>query len=269
MDSIMQKYRNLLEILSKYEKMLIAFSGGVDSSFLLYAAKQALGDRMAAVTAESAFFPRAEQAEAAQFCAENGIRQITFEADVLSDSRICSNPADRCYFCKRKLFFRIRQIAAEDGFSAVAEGSNSDDRKDYRPGLKAVSELGILSPLCQASLTKSEIRSLSKIFGLPTWNKPSAACLASRIPYGDLITREKLRMAELAEQYLHELGFGQVRVRIHGNVARIEAMPDELEQILRNRTGISERFREIGFSYTALDLLGYRTGSLNETLKQG
>lgn len=266
MNEIEQKYHNLLANLKQHDRIAIAFSGGVDSTFLLASAQSALGDRAVAVTADSAFIPREELEASAQFCSEHGIRQIVFEADVLHDSEICANPANRCYLCKLKIFRRIQTLAGEQGIAAVAEGSNLDDSGDYRPGMQAIAELGILSPLRDALLTKQEIRTLSRSLGLPTWQKPSAACLASRIPYGDIITAKNLRMAEEAEQYLHQLGLRQVRVRIHGNVARIEALPDDLMNILHHRIPLSERFHEIGFQYTSLDLLGYRTGSLNEVL---
>lgn len=266
MNEIEQKYHNLLANLKQHDRIAIAFSGGVDSTFLLAAAQSGLGDGAVAVTADSVFIPREELEASAQFCSEHGIRQIVFEADVLHDSEICANPANRCYLCKLKIFRRMQTLTNEQGIAAVAEGSNLDDSGDYRPGMQAIAELGILSPLRDALLTKQEIRTLSRSLGLPTWQKPSAACLASRIPYGDVITAENLHMAEEAEQYLHQLGLRQVRVRIHGRIARIEALPDDLMNILHHRIPISARFHEIGFQYTSLDLLGYRTGSLNEVL---
>ena len=266
MDNIHQKYQALQMLLESCQQVAVAFSGGVDSTFLLYAAHAVLGDRVLAVTADSAFFPRREQSEAYDFCREHDIRQITFQADVLQDLNIIQNPPDRCYLCKRLIFGSIQKIAAENGITQIAEGSNLDDLGDYRPGMRAIAELGILSPLRDAELTKQEIRQLSKELGLPTWEKPSFACLASRIPYGDLITDDKLRMAERAEAFLLAAGFRQVRVRIHGEIARIEVLPEDFERLLSVRQQIVAELKSIGFRYISLDLTGYRTGSLNEAL---
>ena len=266
MDNIHQKYQALQMLLESCQQVAVAFSGGVDSTFLLYAAHAVLGDCVIAVTADSAFFPRREQSEAYDFCREHGIRQITFQADVLQDLNIIQNPPDRCYLCKRLIFGSIQKIAAENGITQIAEGSNLDDLGDYRPGMRAIAELGILSPLRDAELTKQEIRQLSKELGLPTWEKPSFACLASRIPYGDLITDDKLRMAERAEAFLLAAGFRQVRVRIHGEIARIEVLPEDFERLLSVRQQIVAELKSIGFRYISLDLTGYRTGSLNEAL---
>lgn len=266
MDALEQKYDRLCMILRSFGSAAIAFSGGVDSTFLLAAAHQVLGGRVIAVSVDSAFIPRSEIKDASVFCSAHGIRQINISADVLNHPDICRNPANRCYFCKKMLFQAIQEIANHEHLTVAAEGSNADDLNDYRPGIQALKELGIQSPLCDAALTKQEIRSLSHSMHLPTWDKPSAACLASRIPYGDPITADKLHMAEQSEAYLHQLGFRQARVRIHGCIARIEVLPADFEHILQHRTDISEKFRSIGFQYTALDLIGYRTGSLNELL---
>lgn len=266
MDETHRKFENLQAILSSYGNAAVAFSGGVDSTFLLAVAHLVLGDRVIAVTADSAFFPRHEQSDAAFFCAENGIRQIIFYADVLNDVNIIQNPPNRCYLCKKVIFAQIQQIAAENGITKIAEGSNLDDLGDYRPGMQAIAELGICSPLRKASLTKQEIRLLSRELNLPTWEKPSFACLASRIPYGDKITAEKLGMTEKAEQYLLEQNFRQVRVRIHGDIARIEVLPADFQRILMMREQITSKLKALGFRYVCLDLIGYRTGSLNEAL---
>ncbi len=248
--------------------MAVAFSGGVDSTFLLRAARDALGENVVAVTASSCSFPERELNAAKKFCGENGIRHIICESEELNIKGFRQNPPNRCYLCKRELFEKIWAIARENGIANVAEGSNMDDTGDYRPGLEAVRELGVKSPLREAGLYKSEIRELSKQLGLPTWNKQSFACLSSRFPYGEAINEKKLAMVDKAEQLLLDLGFHQVRVRIHGDIARIEVAPAEIRRIAENgiREKISARFKEYGFAYVALDLDGYRTGSMNETL---
>lgn len=266
LDIAHRKLDALCSLLKTYGRAAVAFSGGVDSAFLLYSAKTALGGNVIAVTADSEFFPPQERREAAGFCSANQIRQIIFRAEALQNPAIRQNPPNRCYLCKRMIFQRILEIAAGEGFDVVAEGSNTDDTGDYRPGMQAIAELGIRSPLRDVSLTKAEIRQLSKAHGLPTWDKPSLACLASRIPYGDPVTAEKLRMADSAEQFLRGLGFRQVRCRVHGNVARIEVLPEVLPEVLAHRSEITDSLRAIGFRYVTVDLTGYRTGSLNEVL---
>ncbi len=246
----------------------MAFSAGVDSTFLLKVAHDTLGDACIAITGMSQVVPVREKQEAEAFCRKEGIRQIPFVSHELEDERFAANPGNRCYICKHILFSGMLQLAQENGMHYLAEGSNVDDLGDYRPGLKAIEELGILSPLREAGLTKQEIRDYSKELDLPTWNKPSFACLASRFVYGEHITAEKLKMVEEAEILLSQLGLYQYRVRIHGNVARIEASPEDFPVLLNedNRTRIVKRFKEIGFSYISLDLQGYRTGSMNEAL---
>ena len=264
----MKKYEELLDYLKSLESVAVAFSSGVDSTFLLYAAKEALGDKVMAITASSCSFPKRELDEATAYCREQGIRHEIVISEELKIEGFSHNPKNRCYLCKRELFEKIREIADREGFKEVAEGSNLDDNGDYRPGLTAIAELGIKSPLRHIGFTKDEIRALSEQFGLPTWNKQSFACLASRFPYGEEITEQKLDMVDKAEQYLLDLGFNQLRVRIHGNIARIELVPDEFAKIMEEnvRAGVYKRFKEIGFDYVALDLMGYRTGSMNETL---
>ena len=268
--NIHEKYEELKRIIESCGSMAVAFSGGVDSSFLLYAAQEALGDDVLALTASSASFPERERAEAEAFCRERGIRQITVESSELEIEGFRDNPPDRCYLCKHDIFGRLLEVTSREGLSCLAEGSNMDDSGDYRPGMKAIAELGIRSPLREAGFYKEEIRALSREFGLPTWNKPSFACLASRFVYGEKITEKKLEMVDRAEQLLLDLGFTQVRVRIHGDnaIARIEILPGEFEMLFvpGNRERIISSFRSIGFSYTTLDLAGYRTGSMNETL---
>ena len=263
-----EKYQNLQNNLRSLESVCVAFSGGVDSTFLLYVAHQVLGDRAIAVTAQSCSFPKRELDEAKAFCESHGIPHFTCQSEELNIEGFRQNPENRCYLCKHELFEKIWEIAKQNGISAVAEGSNLDDNGDYRPGLIAVKELGIKSPLREAELTKAEIRELSKGLGLPTWDKQSFACLASRFVYGETISEEKLAMVDKAEQLLLDLGFHQVRVRIHGMIARIEIEPKEFEKLLSVREKIYRQFQSFGFTYVTLDLLGYRTGSMNETLKE-
>lgn len=268
-DQLHEKYEALLACIKSLGSLAVAFSGGVDSTFLLYAAQEALGDKVLAVTARSETFPDREKEEAAAFCKEHGIRQLVFNSRELDIPGFRENPKDRCYYCKKELFTRITELAAENGCAFAAEGSNTDDLGDYRPGLKAVEELGVTSPLRTAKLTKQEIRELSREFGLPTWDKPSFACLASRFVYGEEITAEKLKMVGEAEQFLLDLGFRQMRVRMHGeNLARIEVLPEDIGRITSPgiREKIAEKCKEIGFAYAAVDLQGYRTGAMNEVL---
>lgn len=268
MDALHEKKLKLEEYLKELGSIAVAFSSGVDSTFLLKVAKNVLNDNVIAVTARSASFPKRELDEATEFCKKEGIRQLFVDIDEMSIEGFRKNPVNRCYYCKHEVFTRITEAAVNCGIKYVAEGSNIDDNGDYRPGLKAVEELGIKSPLRYAGLTKSEIRVLSKELGLPTWEKPSFACLASRFVYGEAITEEKLGMVDRAEQMLLDLGFKQFRVRVHGNIARIEVLPEEISKLMEEtvRSAVYKRFKEIGFDYVTMDMAGYRTGSMNETL---
>lgn len=262
-----EKLEILKNNLISMERMAVAFSGGVDSTFLLQVASSVLKDRTIAIIVRSSLFPEREYDEAAAFAGQLKVKLITADFDELEVAGFSENPVDRCYLCKKALFSKIKAVAIENGIPFVADGSNLDDTGDYRPGMAALKELGIVSPLKDAGLTKEDIRALSREMDLPTWNKPSFACLATRFPYGEAITKEKLGMVGRAEQFLLDQGFRQVRVRCHGNVARIEVPAEERMRFLEGDLAEKayEAFRQFGFQYVALDLLGYRTGSMNES----
>jgi uncharacterized protein len=248
--------------------LAVAYSGGVDSTFLLKVAHDVLQDRVIAVTARSSIHPQREFKEAAEFARSAGIKHIIIQSEELEIEGFTDNPPHRCYLCKYELFSKIKEVAGKHGIKHIAEGSNIDDLGDYRPGMKAIKELGIISPLKDAGLGKDVIRKLSKQMRLLTWDKQSFACLASRFPYGEKITQEKLAMVDRAEQCLLSFGFKQVRVRHHGDTARIEVAEAERPKFfdLELMDNVYKQFREIGFAYTALDLQGYRTGSMNEVI---
>lgn len=265
-----EKHEDLKKYLREFDSLAIAFSGGVDSTFLLAVAKEVLGENVIAVTLLSGFVPENEVQEATRLATTLGVRHEFIKVDELSIPGVASNPPDRCYLCKKALFTQIKALTEKMEIQQVVDGSNLDDEGDYRPGMQALAELGIKSPLRIAQLTKAEIRALSQILKLPTWDKPSFACLASRIPYGEPITKEKLAMIDKAERFLVAQGFKQMRVRCHDKLARIEVPEEDILLLLDGemRKKIAEAFAKIGFTYTAIDIKGYRTGSLNEALQQ-
>lgn len=269
-DELQEKLAKLEEYIRELGSLAIGFSGGVDSSFLLAVAHEVLGDNVIAVTGADASVPEREVNEAIAFCKERGIRHIICKVDPLQEEGYRNNSPDRCYFCKHGIFTEVKRIADEYGIKYMAEGSNMDDIGDYRPGLRAAAELSVKSPLREARLNKSEIRIISRAMGLPTWSKPAYACLASRFVYGEEITEKKLHMIDRAEQFLIEHGFFEERVRMHGNIARIEVPPLDITRLAADgvREEVYEELRKIGFLFVTLDLKGYRLGSMNATLQQ-
>lgn len=265
-----EKYETLKSYLVSLEKIAVAFSGGVDSTFLLKAAKEALGENVVAFTAISDVLTKEEESEAELFCKNEKINLVKIPFNVFSVKEFVQNPKERCYYCKTKLMKQMKQTALKYGIPFVVEGTNLDDERDYRPGRKALEEQKILSPLRVCQLTKDEIRYLSRKFGLATWNKPSFACLASRIPYGEIITKELLCKIEKAEHFLREKGFSQMRVRVYPTnmLVRLELLPEEQDRLFLGGLQIEvvNYLKELGFSYVTLDLEGYRSGSMNDSL---
>jgi len=263
-----EKLDELRRIVGGMESLAVGFSGGVDSTFLLKVACDCLGDRALGVTVLSEVIPAHEADEAVRLARQIGARHEIIRLSVMGSDAFTRNPPDRCYHCKKAVFGRICELAGGRGVRFTADGANADDQSDHRPGARAIAELGVRSPLLEAGFTKADIRRHSKALGLPTHDRPSFACLASRIPYGTPITREALEMVDAAEQCLRDEGFRQYRVRWHGPVARIELPPEDLPraagEALRNR--LVSRLRQIGFTWVALDLQGFRSGSLNEAL---
>lgn len=261
-----EKLNKLKEIIKKYKSIIVAFSGGVDSTFLAKVCYDTLGEKVLLVTATSPTYPETEKEEAKKISTFLDAKHMFITSKEIENPQFVENSPNRCYYCKYELFSNLLKIANEKGYEGVMEGSTVDDLSDFRPGRKAIKELGIISPLVEANLTKNEIRLLSQQFSLPTANKPSYACLASRFPYGERITKEKLKRVEKAEEGLKKLGFTQLRVRSHAELARVEVEKEELDKAWQKREDIDKICREAGFTYVTLDLRGYRSGSMNETL---
>jgi pyridinium-3,5-biscarboxylic acid mononucleotide sulfurtransferase len=265
---MLAKLENLKTIIKNTGGAVVAFSGGVDSTLLLKVAHDILGEKVLAITANSETYPKRELEAAKAFALSLGIRHIVIETLELEIDGFADNPPDRCYYCKHELFSKLTEIAKANGMEYVFDGSNYDDRNDHRPGMRAAKQLGVVSPLKQAGMTKDDIREISKEFGLSTWNKPSFACLSSRFPYGTKITPEKLVVIGEAEDFIRDLGFTELRVRHHDNIARIEIGKADLERIIPYADKIVEKVKSLGFLYVTLDLAGFKTGSMNYTLAE-
>ncbi|MBI2471184.1 MAG: ATP-dependent sacrificial sulfur transferase LarE [Planctomycetes bacterium] len=263
-----EKLKKLRDIIKDFESVVVAFSGGVDSSLVAKVCYDVLGDKAIAVTARSETYPAYEYEEAVKIAKEIGVPHMTIDTSELGIKGFAENPPNRCYFCKSELFGKLREIAGEKGYKNVADGANLDDAGEYRPGLDAAKELEVRSPLKESGLRKADIREISKYLNLSNWNKPSYACMSSRFPYGQSITEEKLTIVAAAENYLRNIGLKQFRVRHHDTIARIEVLPEDIPLLLQNgnRNELVRKFKDIGYKYVTIDLEGYRSGSMNEVL---
>jgi uncharacterized protein len=268
-EDLERKLAALRQLLSEMGRVVVAYSGGVDSSFVLKVAHDCLGDDVVAITESSASLPDGELQEAMRLAAEIGVRHIVIEGCEFEDPRFVANDPLRCYYCKGSLYDQLTEYAAQHGYTAIVDGSNADDAGDYRPGLRAVAEHGVRSPLREVGLTKDEVRALSRELGLPTWDRPASPCLASRVPYGTAVTPEVLDQVGEAEAALRRLGLRRLRVRHHGEVARIEVDAEAFPLVLDRREQIVADLRRAGYAYVTLDLAGFRSGSLNEVLPVG
>lgn len=262
-----EKLEKLSKILKEMESVVLSYSGGVDSTFLLYIAKEVLGGNVIAATAISDIYPEAETETAEKISSDLGVKQITIKNEMLENNKFIQNTPERCYYCKKNLYEKLWEIAEEKNIDFIIDGTTSDDKEDYRPGMKAADELDIRSPLAEAGITKSEVREFSKKLGLTTWDKPSTACLATRIPYETKIKRKVLKKIEKLEKFIKSMGIKQIRARHHGNLARIETNPQNFDLLIENRKEIIEKFRKENYDYVTLDLAGYEEGSINKPLE--
>ncbi len=267
--SLQEKFLNLQEILRQMESVVVAFSGGVDSSLVLAVSKQVLGENVLAVTAHSQVYAQRELEGAQALARQLGVKHEIIYTRELDDSRYVNNPPERCFHCKQELFGKLVPFAKTYGFSLIVDGTNASDVHDVRPGMRAHKDFGVKSPLLEAGLIKDEVRLLSKQIGLPTWDKPAMACLASRLPYGNSITVEKLRQVERAEDFLYRYGFKQLRVRHYEGLARVEVLPEQMSMLLAHRDEIIRHLKSLGFRYVTMDLQGFRSGSMNDVFPQG
>lgn len=261
-----EKIEQLKQAIMDMESVVVAYSGGIDSTLLLKVTHDCLGERSVGATAVSASLPSRERMEAEEIARQIGARHIVIQSHETDDPNYLANSPDRCYFCKSDVYERLADYAREHGYKFIVDGTNADDAGDHRPGRKAARKYGVRSPLQELGYSKADIRELARAYGLPNWDKPSAACLSSRVPYGTLITIPVLSQVEQAEDYLHSLGFRQLRVRHHDQVARIEIEPADFPAFLSHREDIAQHIKSLGYAYVTLDLAGFRTGSMNEVL---